>query len=282
MLESGSVTESGLKLVGWVGAAAVLSAMLMIPQAVDPWEMPSLVLDRDATSDAIRFDRALAAEVPDGAEAETLRSLFLDHGRSEANPPYSPKEYDRRQGEIHHATVALVEAHGRSAFEALRARAVESFIEAFHAGGGTPEGEEAVALFGGFAEILARYGVTRDGVLIAPELTLRSLYKARWNAIHRQPLTDGFSRIELQSYWGWFALHGWGQPLRKREEALVAFRDAGGAGTEEAAALFDVLGGYSKRAATSLQQLYAVRGELRLRNMGLGALHAALLQSAAP
>jgi hypothetical protein len=282
VLESYVVTESGLKLLGWVVAAAVASAMLMIPQAVDPWEMPSLVLDRNAASDAIRFDRALAAEVPKGPEADTLRSLFLDHGRSEANPPYSPREYDQRQAEIHHASAALVEAHGRPAFESLRAQAVESFVEAHHTGGGTPSGDEAVALFGGFAEILGRYGLVRDGVLIAPELTLRSLYKARWNAIHRQPLTDGFSQIELQSYWGWFALHGWGQPLRKREEALIAFRDAGGAGTEEAAALFDVLGGNSRRAATSLQQLYAARGELRLRNMGLGALHAALFESAAP
>jgi hypothetical protein len=78
------------------------------------------------------------------------------------------------------------------------------------------------------------------------------------------------------------ALHGWGQPLDKREEALIAFRDAGGVGSEEAAALFDFLEGRPDRAAASLQKLYATTGELRLRNMALGALHAALLQAGAP
>ena len=282
MIDWALVTESGLKLIGWVGAAAVVSAMLMIPQPVDPWELPSLVLDRAATSDALRFDRAIAGEAPEGPEAQTLRSLFLAHGRAEARPPYSPGDYDRRQAAIHRATEALVGARGRSGFAALRAEAVDSFDAAFDEWGSEPSSEEIEGLFGGFPEIMERYGLMRDGVLIAPRLTLRSLYKARWNAIHRQALTDGFSRIELQAYWGWFALHGWGQPLRKREEALLAFSDAGGVGTEEAAALFDLLAGESKRAATSLQQLYAARGQLRLRNMGLAALHAALLRPAAP
>ena len=116
------------------------------------------------------------------------------------------------------------------------------------------------------------------GVIVAPELTVRALYKARWSSIHRRPFVDGFSRIELQAYWGWLALHGWGKPLHKREDALVAFRDAGGAGAQEAAALFDLLSGRAERAAASLQKLYSATGELRLRNMRLGALHAALLR----
>ena len=129
---------------------------------------------------------------------------------------------------------------------------------------------------------MGRYGLVRGNTVIAPELTVRTLYKARWNAIHRQPFTDGFSEIERQAYWGWLALHGWGQPLAKREEALLAFGDAGGAHVGEAAALFDLLGGRPDRAAASLQTLYNETGQLRLRNMGLGALHAALLQTGAP
>ena len=51
------MTESGLKLMSWLVGAALVTAMLAVPQAVDPWELPSLVLDRAAVADAIRFDR---------------------------------------------------------------------------------------------------------------------------------------------------------------------------------------------------------------------------------
>ena len=282
MLGSDPVSESGLKLICWVVAAAFVGATLAIPQAVDPWEMPSLVLDRATASDAIRFDEALATDAPRSAESETLRSLFLEHGRAEANPPYALREYDRRQAASHRATQALLAEAGPPALDAMRARAVEDFVRVFYDRPGEAHNDEAIAILGGFPEIVARYGLVRGGVVIAPELTVRVLYKARWNSIHRQPFVDGFSTVELQAYWGWMALHGWGQPLDKRETALLSFRDAGGTGTEEAAALFDLLGGRPDRAAASLQQLYASRGELRLRNMALGALHAALLQAGAP
>jgi hypothetical protein len=107
-------------------------------------------------------------------------------------------------------------------------------------------------------------------------------YKARWNSVHRRSFVEGFSQIELQAYWGWLALHGWGKPLEKREDALVAFRDAGGLGTEEAAAMFDVLRGRPDRASRSLENLYSATGELRLRNLALGLRHAALLPTGAP
>jgi hypothetical protein len=282
MVGSREVSESGIKLICWVAAAALAGATLAIPQAVDPWEMPSLVLDRQATSDAIRFDQSLAADAPQSPEAQTVRSLFLAHGRAETNRPYPLREHDRRQAAIHHAIQALLAKRGPSALAAMRARAVEDFVHVFY--DLTPEERSAedLAILGGFTEIVARYGLVRGHVVIAPELTVRALYKARWNAIHRLPFTDGFSEIELQAYWGWLALHGWGQPLPKREEALLAFGDAGGAHVEEAAALFDLLGGRPDRAASSLQTLYSETGQLRLRNMSLGALHAALLQTGTP
>ncbi|UCH28906.1 MAG: hypothetical protein JSV06_11600 [Myxococcales bacterium] len=276
------MTESGFKLISWVVAAALITATLAIPQAVDPWELPTLVLDRAAVADAIRFDEALAADAADTEEARALRSLFLEHGRAEAHPPYGVSEYNQRQVAIHRATQALIDAHGPPAFEAMRARAVEEVAQIFFDGDHEPQNDEEVAVLGGFSEVAKSYGLVHRGVVVAPELTVRALYKARWNSIHRQPFVDGFSQVELQAYWGWLALHGWGKPLEKREDALVAFRDAGGFGTQEAAALFDLLAGQPERAATSLQELYAARGELRLRNMGLGALHAALSRGRSP
>jgi hypothetical protein len=173
------VTESGLKLIVWLVAAGLIAAMLAIPQPVDPWEMPSLVLDRAAVSDATRLDGALAHEALDTEEAQALRSLFLDHGRSEANPPYERTEFDGRQAAIHHATKALIEMHGASAFEAMRASAVEDFVRVF--GDGSNEGQDdyEVGVLGGVRQILEQYGAVHRGVLVAPPLTARVFYKAR-------------------------------------------------------------------------------------------------------
>jgi hypothetical protein len=276
------VTESGIKLIVWVAAASLLGAMLAIPQPVEPWEMPSLVLDRTAVSDAIRLDETLAKEVPDADEARALRSLFLEHGRSEANPPYKMVEYDQRQAAIHHATQALIDTVGPAAFEAMRASAVEDFVRVFGDGTREPQDDYEVGVLGGIREVLQQYGALYRGVLVAPPLTVRVFYKARWNSVHRRSFVEGFSQVELQAYWGWLALHGWGKAIDKREDALAAFRDAGGLGTQEAAAMFDVLRGRPDRASRSLETLYSATGELRLRNLALGLRHAALLPTGAP
>ena len=276
------MTESGIKLIVWLVAASLIGAMLAIPQPVDPWEMPSLVLDRAAAADAIGLDETLANEVLDTEEARALRSLFLDHGRSEANPPYARVEFDQRQAAIHRATEVLIEKHGAPAFEAMRAGAVEDFVRVFGDGSHEAQDDYEVGVLGGMRDVLQTYGAIHQGVLVAPPLTARVFYKARWNSIHRRPFVEGFARVELQAYWGWLALHGWGKPLEEREDALVAFRDAGGFGTQEAAALFDLLASRPDRASKSLEKLYQARGELRLRNLALGALHAALLPAGSP
>lgn len=276
------MTESGLKLILWITAAGLIGATLAIPQAVDPWELPSLVLDREAVSDAVELDRALAREVPDAPEAQMLRELFLDHGRSEANPPYERSVYDKRQVAIHAAIEALVAAHGQPAFDAMRARAVEEFLEVFDDGTAEPNDDYEVGVLGGIREILTRYGMIHRGVVIAPEMAIRTFYKARWSSVHRRAAIEGLSRVELQAYWGWLALHGWGKPLPQREDALLAFSEAGGSGAQEAAALLDLLAGRPDRASKSLQKLYSVSGELRLRNLALGARHVVLFPRGTP
>lgn len=276
------MSESGLKLIAWLVAAGMIGATLAIPQPVDPWEMPSLVLDRTAASDAVQVDRSLAAEALDTSAAETLRTLFLDHGRAEANPPYERLAFDDRQTTIHRAIETLTTKHGVPALAAMRANAVEEFSRVFAEGSQEARDDYEVGVLGGMRGVLDSYGALHDGVLVAPPLTARVFYKARWNSVHRRPFTEGFAPVELQAYWGWLALHGWGKPLDEREDALVAFRDAGGFGTEEAAALFDLLEGRPGRASKSLEQLYRSTGQLRLRNFALASLHATLLPAQAP
>jgi len=269
------VTESGIKLVLWAVAASLTAAMLAIPQPVDPWEMPSLVLGRKAVAEEVRRNEALAATLSDGEEVDRLRALFIGHGLAEAKPPYLKVDYDSRQADIYHAIKALEEKQGPEAFGAMRARAIDDFIHIFGDGTRQREAEDDIGAVGGFRGILEKYGAIYREVLIAPEMTVRALYKARWNLIHRVPATNGFSSIELQAYWGWLALQGWGVPLPERMDALVAYRDAGGANTQEAAALFDLLEQRPERAARLLEALYLEKHELRLRNLALGAFHAA-------
>jgi hypothetical protein len=276
------VSESGLKLIVWLVAAGMTGAMLAVPQPVDPWEMPNLVLDRAAVSDAIRLDETLAEEVLDTAEAQALRSLFLDHGRAEANPPYERIEFDQRQTAIYRANEALIEKHGTSALAAMRASAVEDFMRVLGDGSHEAQDDYETGVLGGIKKVLQEYGAMHEGVLVAPPLTARVFYKARWNSVHRRPFVDGFAQVELQAYWGWLALHGWGKALDQREDALVEFRDAGGSGTQEAAALFDLLENHPNRASKTLDELYEASGQLRLRNLALGALHAALLPTGSP
>ncbi|MBW2628953.1 MAG: hypothetical protein JRE45_15205 [Deltaproteobacteria bacterium] len=167
------MTESGLKLIVWLIAASLVGTTLAIPQPVDPWEMPSLVLDRAAASDAIRLDETLANELVDTAEAQALRSLFLDHGRSEANPPYERTEFDRRQATIHHATKALVDEQGLPALEAMRSSAVEEFVRVFGDGSHEPRDDYEVGVLGGVREVLQQYGAMHEGVLVAPPTAVR-------------------------------------------------------------------------------------------------------------
>ncbi len=269
------MTESGVTLVLWAVAASLTGAMLAIPQPVDPWEMPSLVLNRKAVAEQMRRNEALAATLSDGEEVDRLRALFIGHGLAEVNPPYAKVDYDTRQANIYRAIKALAEAQGPEAFGAMRARAIDDFMHLFGDGRGKLDTEDDIGAVGGFREILGRYGAIYQEVLIAPEMTVRALYKARWNLIHRMQATNGFSEIELQAYWGWLALHGWGVPLGERRDALVAYRDAGGANAKEASALFDLLEQRPEKAAKLLEALYVESRELRLRNLALGAFHAA-------
>ncbi|MFW2388457.1 MAG: hypothetical protein ACN4G0_08975 [Polyangiales bacterium] len=275
------MNELSLNLIFWFVVVGLAGTMLAVPQPVDPWEMPSLVLDRAEVADAIDLDRALAKETPDSDEARALRSLFLEHGRAEANPPYERREYDRRQVQIHEAMTAFTNTHGKGSLAAMRADAVEHAVRLLGEIGFDARDDET-GIIGGFTQILEQYGAVRDGVLLAPPLTPRVLYKARWNSVHRLPFAEGFSRIEKQAYWGWLALHAWGKPLQKRREALLAYRDAGGIGSEEAKALFDVLQGRLDEAEAELTQLYESTGQLRLRNNAIGVLHSTLLRRGPP
>ncbi len=267
------MSESGVKLVLWTVAAGLIVALLAVPQPVDPWELPSLVLDRNTAAQQVERTESLGATFERSEEAVELERQFLEHGIAELNPPYGKVDFDTRQAHIHHAVRSLVEAHGPESLAVMRASAVNDVARLVDSRESLDQRDQGA--LGGFVQMLERYGAIDDGVLIAPPLTIRSLYKARWNLIHRLPATSGFSEIERQAYWGWLALHGWGAPLQERVNALAAYREAGGANADEAAALFDLLEEKPTTAATALEALYTQHHRLRLRNLALGAFAAA-------
>ena len=257
-------------LVLWLVLTAVVTVVLTIPQPVDPWEFPSLTLSRRAVAEDVRRNGELAERAPGSDQVRRLRSLFVDHGMAEVNPPYEKVDYESRQVEIFRTIRSIEQTHGEEAIAAIRALAVEDFMSCFRHGRLEPKTDEQIGAVGGFEQMLDKYGVVFREVLIAPELTVRAMFKARWNLIHRKAVTDGFSEIELQAYWGWLALHGWGVPLQERIDALSLYRDAGGAHAAEATALFELLRGRTHRASAELYALYEATGQLRLRNLALG------------
>lgn len=260
-----------MKLIFWVLLSSLLGAMIVAPQAVAAWEMPSLVLKRASVREALKQDEALASTLPDSAEIATLKRLFGEHGRREADGSDTRQEYDRRQVLISRGIENLERMGGTELPAALRAEATERFMEEFTASNAPAATDEARGRLGAFPEMLRKYGLLEAGVVIAPEMTVRAVYKARWNAIHRRPMVDGFSPIELQAYWGWVALHAPMFPLERRVRALHSFQEAGGRGTSEAGAMFALIGQRPDLAVEPLRQLYEDSGRIRFRNLSLGA-----------
>lgn len=271
-----------MKLVFWVLATSLAGATLVAPQPVRPWELPSLRLDRKLADENAERDRRLSRAVPEGEGVETLRRLFLEHGLAESEGTNTAADDDLRQVRIFRTLESVVKEHGPESVVALRAKATEDFIEGFSSDPANPVGEETIGRRGAFVEMLERYGAMQDGVVIAPETTVRALYKARWNAIHRRPLVEGLTPIERQAYWGWLALHATSAKIELRREALRQFAEAGGSGAQEAAALFHLLDGESELAVNALGDLYDAQGEIRLRNLALGVVNTQLSQRRAP
>jgi hypothetical protein len=260
-----------MTLIFWVLLTSLVGAMIVAPQAVAAWEMPSLVLERASVREALDEDEERASKLQESPEIDDLQRLFLEHGEREADSSDTRQEYDRRQALISHKIETLEGSGGPELVAALRADATERFIEVFSRRGASAQTSEAKGRWGAFGQMLHKYGLIYEGVVIAPEMTVRAVYKARWNAIHRRPLVDGLSPIELQAYWGWLALHAAMFPLERRVEALQGYAAAGGRSSTEAAAMFALIAQEPERAVEPLEQLYEDSGRIRFRNLALGA-----------
>jgi len=258
------MTPSGARLIVVTVGACCVGLLIALPRPIEPTELPALRLDAAAVTEVRAARRAASA--PESPQAALLRNLYLEQGRAEVNRD-TESALEVRRTRVDNAVAAFLEAHDEEALAALRNAMVAELPAAL---GGDLEPEEEEGTLGSFPRILERYHAAVDGVVVAPDFVVETLYAARWNTIfHREP-TDGFTDVEKQAYWGWLALRSRAD-MELRKSALEHFAEAGGSGAAEAAAVLAFHSGSPAQAAILFDRLYEGTGELRFRNHALAA-----------
>ncbi|MDB4972387.1 MAG: hypothetical protein JWN48_728 [Myxococcaceae bacterium] len=253
-------------------ALACSIVVLAAPRPVRPGQLPALRLSTLRVDAQRAADRALSARAeafvrdPDVVQ---LYDLYQEEGLAELEPAIDYAVLRRQRGE--RAELAR-KVFARLGAEGSRAFAVHVVDAAMRALRSDRESDDARGLLGSFPALLTRYGYAdTQGRLLAPELSVRSLYKARFNIIFERAPTEGFSQVELQAYEGFNALQAGGLPPARRAEAAGVFYRAGGTDAGEALAIWLFQGGQRSEALALFSQEYERTKQLRLRNMILVA-----------
>jgi hypothetical protein len=231
-----------------------------------------LRLDAKQVAQILVSDQEAAKRAPSSPPAVQLRELLLEEGMSERVLSESPGGYQQRRVQIRQALAALRRFGGEKAVLALRAQAITEVELGLDLA--LPTGQ-AERLLGSFPAFLQRYRAAKEGVLLAPRLVVRSMYKGRWNMIHELPSAYALSPIERVAYYGWLALHADGAPLALRQAALQPYQTAGGRAVAEAQGSLLFLDRQNDKAIRQLQDAFQQHRTLRLRNYLLGAQKAA-------
>ncbi|MFW6051419.1 MAG: hypothetical protein ACODAU_09605 [Myxococcota bacterium] len=263
------MTPAGAKLLLLIAASGTAGTWMALPQAVPPREPPSLVVDRGATARVIDADRRLAAEAPRSEAVLALRRLVTEQGAAEVGPGEPAGSVDRRRAALRRAADRILRDHGVRALLATRAAAVERLGPALS---GREDDEARAGLLGSFPRMLDRYALRVRGARIAPFFVVRTLFKARWNALVGRSLTWELVPVERLAYFGWLALHAHGADPALRLDALERFAAEGGARVDEARAVLALAAGRRVEAARAMEDALAAHGGLRLRNHALALL----------
>jgi hypothetical protein len=249
-------------LVTLMGCAVVV---LTMPRPVEPTNLPPLVLDASAVAAQRKEDLAFAARLPGGDDVKELLARYLDEGRGERAGVDGSIDIAERHGMFRLMFRRVFARVGEPGVLSLRAAATERFMQALR--GELPPGAEVDGLIGNFGELLVRYGlVDAQLTVIAPEASLRAMYKARWNIMHDRAPREGLTKLDIQAYEGWNALCATNLAEPRRLEAARLFYEVGGRHGAEAFAILL----YRARALPEAEKLYGrarkTDGALRLRN----------------
>lgn len=249
----------------------IVCALWLAPRAAIPTEMPPLVLREAEVGASIAEEHALASRAPEGEHAARRRELYGEQNLAELRGDDHALG-ERRRALLRVEIAALGEEHGEEAIAATRAADVERMIAAL---AGTGSEDTRAAALGGFRRSLERWGAIDADRRVAPEIVVRTLFVARWNAVHGLPLTDGLDPVRLRAYHGWLALHGEAADGALRAAALDAYREAGGPYAHEARGVIAWRNGDYEGAAAAFTRAHEVGGSVRLRNHAFAAAIAA-------
>jgi hypothetical protein len=261
--------DSGAKLLILVLGSTMAGVWMIVPRPVPPTEPPSLTLDGSRVRAVVEQDRRRAAAVPRSEAVLTLERLIGAQNLAEVGPGEPAGAFDARRRSLHRAAARVHEDHGDGALDAMRARDTIALGDALE-GGMDPQ--ERRAHLGSFPRMMDRYGLRVGARSVAPPFVVRTLFKARWNALIGLEPTVGFEPVERLAYWGWLALHAEGAPLALREGALDGYAAAGGGRLEEARAALALRAGRLAPAAQWMVQAHRSEGGPRLRNHSLWLL----------
>jgi hypothetical protein len=242
---------------------ALTTAWWILPRAVPVVEPPSLTLDRTEARRVRERDRSLAEAAPRSEATRALERLIREQNLAEVGAGEPAGTFDARRLELARAVERVRADHGVDGLEALRAVAAEGVDRALD--GGMASGEQD-ALLGSFPRVGARYGLWHDGHRLAPRFVVRTLFKARWNALVGLEPTEKLAPAEELAYWGWLALHAPVADVTRREEALVRYGALGSKGVHEAQAWMAHRAGRPAEAARWMALAHEANGGVRLRN----------------
>jgi hypothetical protein len=261
--------------------------VVLAPRPVQPSQLPSLRLPRDRVQSELLRDRELRARARSFVrEPDVVRvlSLYGDEGRAELANNLDMALLANNRQELSSSGDRLFTRLGVERTRALMAWLTERALSALAKGA---DDQEARGLLGGFPSLLVRLGYVHGPeaahpkpavqtvhaaprVLVdAPELAVRTLYKARFNLIFERALDRDLTPTEQMAYEGFNALHASGMEPERRARAAQAFFRVGGHDGAEVAAIWMFQGGAHEPALSLLRSEYARTGALRLRNMAL-------------
>ncbi|UJR87034.1 hypothetical protein [Sandaracinus amylolyticus] len=247
--------------------SSLLVAIWLAPRAAIPAEIPPLSLDAAEARASIAQEHRVAAHAPTDDDARRRRELY--EAQNLASIHGEPAERgEARRAELREVLDRMIDAHGEAVVEVVRAEDVERMIPAL---AGEGDDTSRAALLGDFREALERWGAIAGERRVAPDLVVRALYAARWNAVHGRPLTEGLDEVRLRAYHGWLALHGDAADENLRLAALDAYERAGGANADEARGVLAWRAGDAEAAALAFTRGHERTGDLRLRNHALAA-----------
>jgi hypothetical protein len=263
----------GLQLFGlWLVATLAGIALIAIPRAVAPLELPALTLDVAEVRVQEQLDAQLAAAAPKTEKAKALWADYLNFSEAEIMLLQEPRVLEQRRHMLGRLQDAVVAESGPQAGQAMRALAL-SRLEAALAGE-IPKAELG-GILGVFPYVLTQHMVTRDGIELGPHFVVRTLFKARWNRMCGLLPEADLSPIERRAYFGWMGLHADNLPVHERRQALIAYAAAGGAEADQALGVLAFREHDFVRAADILERAYSRQTNLRVRNYLRGARVAA-------